>query len=177
VVAIRGKAEVTRTSRYAYGVESAVCSDNAQVLIENQERIADRIYDRPRGRVRFIEVYERLVVRPRQRPLVARSTDSNPPKQHEDDNDNQDGADDTDTTVSVAVTVTAEAALKPPSKKMMRMIRRMSPSDMIISSFALGQLKPDAEAKAVQNCSHQKAWGLRRSAVPPAHAKIRKFSS
>jgi hypothetical protein len=113
VVAIRGKAEVTRTSRYAYGVESAVCSDNAQVLIENQERIADRIYDRPRGRVRFIEVYERLVVRPRQRPLVARSTDSNPPKQHEDDNDNQDGADDTDTTVSVAVTIAAEAAAEP----------------------------------------------------------------
>ncbi|HEV2699686.1 MAG TPA: hypothetical protein VGU90_16965 [Terriglobales bacterium] len=48
-------------------MESAVCSDNAQVLIENQERIADRIYDRLRERVRFIEVYERLAVRPRQR--------------------------------------------------------------------------------------------------------------
>jgi hypothetical protein len=48
-------------------MESAVCSDNAQVLIENQERIADRIYDRLRERVRLIEVYERLTVRPRQR--------------------------------------------------------------------------------------------------------------
>jgi hypothetical protein len=48
-------------------MESAVCSDNAQVLIENQEWIADRIYDRLRERVRFIEVYERLFVRPRQR--------------------------------------------------------------------------------------------------------------
>jgi hypothetical protein len=38
----------------------------------------------------------------------------------------------------------------------------MSPSDMIISSFALRQLKPDAEANAVQNCSHQEACGLRR---------------
>jgi hypothetical protein len=27
---------------------------------------------------------------------------------------------------------------------------------MIISSFALGQLKPNAEAKAVQDCTHQK---------------------
>ena len=48
-------------------MESAVCSDNTQVLIENQERIADRIYDRLRERVRLIEVYERLTVRPRQR--------------------------------------------------------------------------------------------------------------
>jgi len=48
-------------------MESAVCSDDAQVLIENQERIADRIYDRLRERVRFVEIYERLVVRPRQR--------------------------------------------------------------------------------------------------------------
>ena len=48
-------------------MESAVSSDNAQVLIENQERIADRIYDRLRERVRFIELYERLAVRPRQR--------------------------------------------------------------------------------------------------------------
>jgi len=33
---------------------------------------------------------------------------------------------------------------------------------MILSPFALRQLKPHAEAKAVQDCSHQKAWGLRR---------------
>jgi hypothetical protein len=33
---------------------------------------------------------------------------------------------------------------------------------MIIFSFALRQLKPDAEANAVQNCSHQKAGELRR---------------
>jgi hypothetical protein len=46
-------------------MESAVFSDNAQVLIEHQERIADRIYDRLRERVRFIEVYERLAVRTR----------------------------------------------------------------------------------------------------------------
>jgi hypothetical protein len=46
-------------------MESAVCSDNAQVLSEHQERIADRIYDRLRERVRFIEVYERLAVRTR----------------------------------------------------------------------------------------------------------------
>jgi len=48
-------------------MESAVCSDNAQTLIEHQERIADRIYDRLRERMRFIAVYEWLVVRPRQR--------------------------------------------------------------------------------------------------------------
>jgi hypothetical protein len=47
-------------------MESAVCGDNAQVPIENQERIADRIYDRLREQVRFIEVHERLVVGPRQ---------------------------------------------------------------------------------------------------------------
>jgi hypothetical protein len=48
-------------------MESAVCSDDTQSLIENQERIADRIHDRLRERVRIIEVYERLAVRPRQR--------------------------------------------------------------------------------------------------------------
>ena len=43
-------------------IESAVRSDNTQVLIENQERIADRIYDRLRERVRFVEVYERRLL-------------------------------------------------------------------------------------------------------------------
>jgi hypothetical protein len=32
----------------------------------------------------------------------------------------------------------------------------------MIISIALRQLKPNAEAKAVQNCSRQKAWGLHR---------------
>jgi hypothetical protein len=47
-------------------MESAVCSDNAQVLIENQERIADRIHDRLGERVPSIGIHERPAVRPRQ---------------------------------------------------------------------------------------------------------------
>jgi hypothetical protein len=39
-------------------IESAVCSDDTQVLIENQERIADRIHDGLRKRARIVEVYE-----------------------------------------------------------------------------------------------------------------------
>jgi hypothetical protein len=48
-------------------MEGAICGDDTQVLIEDQERIADRIHDRLGERVRFIEVYERLAARPRQR--------------------------------------------------------------------------------------------------------------
>ena len=47
-------------------MESAVCSDNAQVLIENQERIADRIHDRLGERVPGIGIHERPAARPRQ---------------------------------------------------------------------------------------------------------------
>jgi hypothetical protein len=39
-------------------VESAVCGDDTQVLIEDQQRIADRIHDRLGERVPSIEVYE-----------------------------------------------------------------------------------------------------------------------
>ena len=46
-------------------VESAVCSDDTQVLIEDQERIADRIDDRLGERTPSIEVYEQLAVGPR----------------------------------------------------------------------------------------------------------------
>jgi hypothetical protein len=48
-------------------MEGAVCGDNAQVLIENQERITDRIHDRLGERVRIIDVCERQAVTRRQR--------------------------------------------------------------------------------------------------------------
>src|SRR4029077_6648040 len=47
-------------------IESAVCGDNTQILIKNQERIADRIHERLRERGRLIEVDKRLAVRRRQ---------------------------------------------------------------------------------------------------------------
>jgi hypothetical protein len=46
-------------------MESAVCGDYTQVLIEDQERIADRIDDRLGERTPSIEVYEQLAVGPR----------------------------------------------------------------------------------------------------------------
>jgi hypothetical protein len=39
-------------------MESAVCGDDTQVLIEDQERIADRIDDRLGEHAPGIEVYE-----------------------------------------------------------------------------------------------------------------------
>jgi hypothetical protein len=39
-------------------IESAVCRDDTQVLIENQEGIADRIHDGLGERARIVEVYE-----------------------------------------------------------------------------------------------------------------------
>ena len=39
-------------------IESAVCSDDAQILIENQEGFADRIHDRLGEQAPVIEVYE-----------------------------------------------------------------------------------------------------------------------
>ena len=48
-------------------LESAICSNDAQTLIEDQEGVTDRIHDRLRKRAHFIEVYERLAVRPRPR--------------------------------------------------------------------------------------------------------------
>ncbi len=57
-------------------MESAVCSDDTQVLIEDQERIADRIHDRLGERTHIIEVYEQLAVGPRTRLPVGSTLDS-----------------------------------------------------------------------------------------------------
>jgi hypothetical protein len=48
-------------------MESAVCHDNTQLLIEDQEGIADRIHDRLGERARIIEIYKQVAVGPRQR--------------------------------------------------------------------------------------------------------------
>jgi len=58
---------------------------------------------------------------------------SNPAHQKQYDEDDDDDADDTDAAVTVAVAVAAKAALKPPSRKMTRMMTSMSPTDMIYS--------------------------------------------
>ena len=42
--------------------ESAVCRDDTQVLIENQEWIADRIHDGLGERARIVEVYEQRAI-------------------------------------------------------------------------------------------------------------------
>ena len=39
-------------------IESAVCRDDTQILVENQEGIADRIHDRLGERAGIVEVYE-----------------------------------------------------------------------------------------------------------------------
>jgi hypothetical protein len=47
---------------------------------------------------------------------------SKPAHENQDNKDDYDDADDTDATVTKAVTVAAEAATKPPSRKMMRIM-------------------------------------------------------
>jgi hypothetical protein len=52
-------------------------------------------------------------------------------KEHEEDD--QDDADDTDAAVTVAVTVAAEPAAEAAEQEVMRMMTRMSPSDIELS--------------------------------------------
>jgi len=48
-------------------IEGAVCSDDTQMLIEDQQRIAYRIHDPFGERARVIEIYDQPAVRQRQR--------------------------------------------------------------------------------------------------------------
>jgi hypothetical protein len=43
-------------------IEGAVCSNDTQILIENQEGIADRIHDGLGERARIVEVYEQRAI-------------------------------------------------------------------------------------------------------------------
>ena len=56
-------------------IESAICGDDAQVLIEDKQRIADRIHDRLGERARIIEVSDRAGcwATPRRLPCGGRS--------------------------------------------------------------------------------------------------------
>ena len=58
---------------------------------------------------------------------------SKPTHEKQDDDDDQDDANDTYATVTEAVAVPPKRPLKPPSRKMMRMITRISPNDMVLS--------------------------------------------
>ena len=133
-------------------IESAICSDNAQVLIENQERIADRIHDRLRERVRFIEVYERLVVRPRQRGSwsgarsIVRRFHICPPK--------------------LSSCISKLTNFRPLRRREIHQQRRAWPKVNIRffkeeENLPLLRVQPHAEVKTVQNCSHSRGlWIL-----------------
>ena len=53
----------------------------------------------------------------------------NPFHEKQKDKDDQDDADESDATVTIPVLIAEKRPLNPPSKKIMRMITRMSPSD------------------------------------------------
>jgi hypothetical protein len=85
---------------------------------------------------------------------------SKPPEEHKNDDDDQDDADDADAAVSVAVTVATEAATKAAEQENDEDDYENESDRHDLISFCLRQLKPHAEAKAVQNCSYREAVGL-----------------
>ena len=56
-----------------------------------------------------------------------------PSHEQQDDKDDQNDADDPDAAVAISVSITAEAAAEAAEQKMMRMMTRISPSDMVVS--------------------------------------------